>query len=164
MKTVTEWIDFADVQVGDTLRFLTANNGFGGDGRSLSCTAKVIKITAKTVVMDSGLRGKTAVLRASDWYGRDPHKVAEVAEKTYEQQYYDLIDRLDKASEGRWTTAKHRLADLADNALDTANEGSVTENSEEFFRMIVAPFEDVEYALTEEFGDQALSTYEEMSW
>lgn len=164
MKTVTERINFVDVQMGDTLRFLTANNGFGGDGRSLSCTAKVIKITAKTVVMDSGLRGKTAVLRASDWYGRDPHKVTEVAEKTYEQQYYDLMDRLDAASGGQWTTAKHRLADLADNALLTVRQGVVTENSEEFFQMIAPAFEDVELALTEKFGAAALTTCEEMPW
>lgn len=74
-------VSFAAVKVGDRVRFVTNDNGFGGQGEVWR-TGTVAKVTAKTVVVDcdENLLGDTAVLRGADWNSRavqhqveDPH-------------------------------------------------------------------------------------------
>ncbi|WP_060888045.1 hypothetical protein [Streptomyces caniscabiei] len=86
-KTETfEPVTFQDVREGDRVRFVTANNGFGGDGGDLWRTGTVTKVTDKTVTVEitghnplaedvfrggkSRKLGRTARLRQADWHHR----------------------------------------------------------------------------------------------
>jgi len=72
-------IDFGDVRPGDTLAFLTADNGFAGSGHPIERTGTVVAVTEKTVVVStssmSGPGPATARLRRADWYHRHVRKV-----------------------------------------------------------------------------------------
>jgi hypothetical protein len=66
-------LSFGDAKVGDTLHFLTTENGF--DGRGIySRTGRVTSATAKslTVVCDDR---STARLTKATWHYREPRKV-----------------------------------------------------------------------------------------
>lgn len=67
-------IDFRDVQVGDRLRFLTRDTGFGGYGIH-DRAGNVVRITEKTVqiICDDG---DTALIRRANWRSREPRKEA----------------------------------------------------------------------------------------
>jgi hypothetical protein len=63
-----EPVGFDDVTPGDRVRFVTADNGFGGTGE-LWREGTVTSVTLRTVRIscDSNLVGPTAVLRRSTW-------------------------------------------------------------------------------------------------
>jgi len=67
---------FDDYKPGDTMRFLTANNGFGGTGDPVVRVGTVLKVTAKTIVLDCAGHwfGKRAVVRRAEWDARCPMK------------------------------------------------------------------------------------------
>jgi hypothetical protein len=88
---MTDYYDFAQAAIGDEIRFLTRDNGFGGTGESIERTGT---ITAKTDVSitvyvgggewvfravgnhgKTSLRGATARIRRADWSGRDPRLI-----------------------------------------------------------------------------------------
>jgi hypothetical protein len=71
-----EPVAFAAVEDGDRVRFLTADNGYGGQG-DVWRIGTVVKVTAKTVVVDCDTKNlsDTAVLRESDWNARSVQRV-----------------------------------------------------------------------------------------
>lgn len=84
-----DYIPFEQVQKGMCLTFHTADNGFGGSGRTIERTGEVIKVTDKTVIVGGvrDLRGPehgrtsthTARLRRRDWHPRWPRLAAPAA-------------------------------------------------------------------------------------
>lgn len=66
---------FADFQAGDTIRFWTNDNGYGGVGEIVR-TGTVVKVTEKTLTIDceSNRLGRRAVIRRADWSHRCPLK------------------------------------------------------------------------------------------
>jgi hypothetical protein len=85
--TGPEWISFDQVQVGDELTFLTADNGFGGSGGAVSRTGTVFRKTDKVIGVRVGdsipvfrdgksrIEGATARLRRADWSSRSPRRI-----------------------------------------------------------------------------------------
>lgn len=87
-----EPVDFSNVHVGDRLKFVNANNGFGSSGDDLWRTGTVTKVTDKTVTVEitghnplaedvfrggkSRKLGRTARLRRADWHYRCVNKAA----------------------------------------------------------------------------------------
>lgn len=75
-------VDFDQVQEGDTLTFLTADNGFGGSGNFVSRTGVVFRKTGKVIDLNVGggtpvfrngksrIEGATARLCRADWSRR----------------------------------------------------------------------------------------------
>lgn len=96
-----EGVDFSKVHEGDTVRFVTANNGFGSSGEDLWRTGTVTKVTEKTVTVEitgpnplaedvfvggkSRKLGRTARLRRADWHYRCVSKL--VTEKPARRPY-----------------------------------------------------------------------------
>ena len=88
---MSEPVNFADVQIGDTLTFATRDNGFGGSGGYIDRTGVVNGITDKSVTVSgvSTLRFPTwpreatgtARLRKTDWYDRCVRRVAKVGDQ-----------------------------------------------------------------------------------
>ncbi|MER6605933.1 hypothetical protein ABT282_08455 [Streptomyces sp. NPDC000927] len=62
---------FDDLTVGDYVRFVTIDNGYGGMGEVWR-TGKVTRITARTITVecDENLLGDTAILRRAEWGAR----------------------------------------------------------------------------------------------
>ncbi|MFG2617752.1 hypothetical protein ACGFXC_08985 [Streptomyces sp. NPDC048507] len=79
---VLEFVAPSALAVGDRVRFVTADNGYGGIG-AVWRNGTVAKVTARTVLVDcdQNLLGDTAVLRHAEWGARsvrrapveDPH-------------------------------------------------------------------------------------------
>lgn len=101
-KTETyEGVDFSNVHEGDTVRFVTANNGFGSSGEDPWRTGTVTKVTEKTVTVEitgpnplaenvfvggkSRKLGRAARLRRADWHYRCVSKL--VTEKPARRPY-----------------------------------------------------------------------------
>lgn len=90
-------VSFATVKVGDRIRFVTADNGYAGQGEVWR-TGTVAKVTAKTVIVDcdENLLGEVAVLRGDDWNARAVQRAATNGALA-EQRH--LVDPLDHALE-----------------------------------------------------------------
>lgn len=75
-EPVWQAADFGAFAVGDRIRFLTADNGYGGSGNYVSRTGTVTAVTARTlrVQCDNNRIGNRAVLRRADWHARDPQR------------------------------------------------------------------------------------------
>jgi hypothetical protein len=65
---------FADFKVGDRIKFVSANNGFGQSGDDVIRTGTVIRATEKTLTVDCDPNwyGKRAVIRRAEWNARCP--------------------------------------------------------------------------------------------
>lgn len=72
-----ERVGFDDFTVGDEIRFVTNDNGFGGAGLVWR-TGTVKHRTAKalTVACPPGQLGRTARIRRADWSNRSPQRPA----------------------------------------------------------------------------------------
>ncbi|MFF8716213.1 hypothetical protein ACF07T_32980 [Streptomyces sp. NPDC015184] len=72
-------VSFAELAVGNRIRFVTADNGFGGMGEVWR-TGTITRITAKTITVDcdENLLGDTAVLRDAEWSARAVHRAPAV--------------------------------------------------------------------------------------
>ncbi|MCX5112173.1 hypothetical protein OOK13_40440 [Streptomyces sp. NBC_00378] len=68
-------VSFAELAVGHRVRFVTADNGFGGMGEVWR-TGTITRITTKTIAVDcdENLLGDTAVLRDAEWSARAVHR------------------------------------------------------------------------------------------
>lgn len=85
-KPATEHVDFGKVQIGDVLTFLTADNGYGGSGGSVSRTGVVtgktdktvtLRVTAGRVTGSRSMEQNTARLLRRDWSARSPRRVSQ---------------------------------------------------------------------------------------
>jgi hypothetical protein len=69
---------FTDFKVGDRIRFVSANNGFGQTGEDVIRTGTVTRITEKTITVDCDWNtyGARAMIRRVDWDARCPTRAA----------------------------------------------------------------------------------------
>ncbi|MEU0493526.1 hypothetical protein ABZ249_30230 [Nocardiopsis sp. NPDC006139] len=108
-----EPVDFNDVNIGDELEFSNRDNGFGGTGGRIDRTGIVTAKTAKTVTVETTgnnplavptftlnsrgrgkevTYGRTARLRAADWYDRSVRRVEKAARTPYDADHVHIID------------------------------------------------------------------------
>lgn len=73
-KPAAEPVDFSGVQIGDTLTFLTADNGYGGTGGYVSGSGTVTSKTDKSISVHTGT-GRNARLLRRDWSSRSVRRV-----------------------------------------------------------------------------------------
>lgn len=125
-----EPVDFSNVHEGDTVQFVTANNGFGSSGEDLWRTGTVIKVTEKTVTVEitgpnplaedvfrggkSRKLGRTACLRGADWHSRCVSRA--VTEKPARRPYNAANVQYVESAGGKIVTAVW----VSDPAVDPA--------------------------------------------
>jgi hypothetical protein len=85
--------DFSAINLGDRVRFVTADNGYGGSGDGVWRTGTVTKVTTKTITVacDGNWMGATAVLRRATWNYRAVSRAA--AKRTpYNAESVAIVD------------------------------------------------------------------------
>ncbi|MFF7022996.1 hypothetical protein ACFY97_18585 [Streptomyces klenkii] len=88
-----EAADFDDFAAGDRIRFVTANNGWGGSGDDVWRTGTVTRISASTMTIacDENFIGKTARIRRATWTYRAPQRAA-TSQTPYSAEYVHVVD------------------------------------------------------------------------
>lgn len=109
-KRIPEPVDFKDLNVGDTVTFLTADNGFTGSGQFVNREGIVISKTDKSItvrvvgsnpLMD-GWKNRSANLRQADWSRRCVRLVAKADNLPFDAEHVVYAD-FGHTVEALWT-------------------------------------------------------------
>lgn len=91
---MTDCVDFANLNLGDRVSFLTANNGFGEAGTPFERIGTVLTKTDATIVIacESNLIGDTARLTRRAWSERSVRRIEKAAKQPYRAESVQIVD------------------------------------------------------------------------